>query len=119
MSGWCTVTQLDLGFNATELDDYADDNADGTADTGVQQGAIDRAANWIWGIIQPRYQAVTAMVPGTYTAGSGAYPVLENWNIILGRDCLAERQGGAKVTQDHPILREAWRVAQGIGSVGV
>jgi phage gp36-like protein len=98
--------------------DFADDDADGSADTGVVADAVNRASRDIWSIIGDRYSATTAMAPEAYTAGSGAYPVLESKCATLAASYLAERQGGDTVTMAHPTMEWAFWVSLYIAHVG-
>jgi len=101
---WGSSTQLRYFLNTHEVTDLADDDDDASADTGVLDAHLDRAAHVIWSIISDRYGDTTAMRPETYTAGDSTYPMLETQNCALGRDFLRERNGGPIVGMDHPVI---------------
>jgi len=112
MAGYCTVAQVKLAYNTNEIDDLGDDDANGSADTGVIEDAIYRASRAIWSAIAPRYYSVTTMNPESYS--TGAYPVLDSMTATLAADYMRERQGGEPVANDHPALTWARRVALGV-----
>jgi hypothetical protein len=98
-------------MNTNEVTDWADDNRDGSADTGVVADAVERASRDIWSYIQGRYSATAGMPPEAYTEGSGAFPILESKAAILAADYLRWRQGrGAQPDEDHPVMQWATRV---------
>jgi phage gp36-like protein len=115
---YATEAQIKLAMNTNEVDDFADDDADGTADTGVISDASARASRAIWSIIGDRYSATTAMAPEAYTAGAGTYPVLESKCAELAADYLMERQGGNPVTTEHPVIDWAREVSFFLAHVG-
>ena len=115
MAGYCTVAQTKLACNANEIVDLADDDGNGTADTGVIEWAITTASDQIWSIVRVQYGAVTAMDPASYV--SGAYPVLDAMAAQLAVEVLRARQGRRPLSQDHPSLRWAEQVRAGLAEI--
>ena len=111
-----TEAQLSLAFNTRALVDLADDNKDGVADTGILAAGLAWSSRTMWAILYPRFSAVTAMNPESYT--SGAYPVLDSMCILLTIDWLKHRQGREKFEYDkHPTIQFCKDVAMGYGSI--
>jgi len=117
MAAYCTIAQVKYHLNANEIVSLADDDADGSADTGVNDGIMRWATYAIWSHIAPRYQGTAAMNPDNYTAGDGTYPVLEDMTAWLSAAKFRERQGGPIVEDDHPALAWASRVGLGLADV--
>ena len=123
--GWCDVAQVSLLYNTNEVTDYADDDKDDAADTGVIQACIDAAADDIWAIIRPALStaAQASHEPGTYSAAGGVCRVLESKNATYAIDYLRERQGET-LRNGQPILGDqnphriwAYQVADGTISI--
>ena len=67
---------MDYHYNTDEIEAFADDDGDSVEDTGIVQGVIDSASRRLYSAIYDRYSSTPD--PDAYTAGSGAYPALED-----------------------------------------
>lgn len=115
MAGYCTVAQVKLACNLNEIVDLADDDGDGTADTGVIEWAITTASDWIWSIVRTQYASDTDMDPTSYTAAT--YPVLDYMTAQLAVEVLRARQGRRPISPEHHALVWASKVAAGLAEI--
>lgn len=115
---YCSSAQVGYYLNTLEVTDLGDDNADGTADTGLITALSTAASEEIWGYIQGRYSATTAMDPANYTTASGTYPVLEMKAAQYTADLLRARQGAIPPPgPDHPVIMWCERVRATLADV--
>lgn len=55
---YCNESHVDAIFNSLNLDQAADDNADGTANTGLWTLEIDNASHEVWSYLKPHYSTL-------------------------------------------------------------
>ena len=96
---YCNESHMDDVFNSLNIDQALDDNADGTANSGLVANLIDDASHEVWSYLKPHYSNLDPEDVTDVTDKTQVPVVVRNATAVLAAEMALTRQG-----RGHPRL---------------
>lgn len=121
---YCNESHVDAIFNSLNLDQAADDDANGTANSGLWTIAIDDASHEVWSHLKPHYSTLDPENVTDVTDKTQVPVVVRNATAVLAAAQVLGRQGRGlpldlKDRVDHLRREGGWLEKLAAGAVTV
>ena len=119
---YCNESHIDDVFNSQNIDQAIDDNADGTANSGLVTNLIDDASHEVWSYVKPHYSSLDPEDVTDPTSKTQVPVAVRNATAVLAAEMILTRQGKRvpeRLATRIEYLRDKWLpgVAAGLFTV--
>jgi len=118
MAWYCSEAEVGYAMSETRRTRLADDDGDGSAESGVVTWAIKTASALIYSIISDNADIASDSTYEPETYVSGTYPILDTQAAQLAATYLRQRRSGTEINLGtDPTIQWCYKIRNGEASI--